>query len=49
MEQKVLIFGEDRINRNDFDKDKRPFNIDEVDIRRIVLSSNHYIHYWIYT
>ena len=38
MKQMVLIFGEDCINKNGFHKDKRPINIDEVDIRRIVLS-----------
>ena len=41
MEQKALIFGEDCINKNAFHKNKRPINIDEVDIRRIVLSSKH--------
>ena len=41
MEQKALIFGEDFINKNAFHKNKRPINIDEVDIRRIVLSSKH--------
>ena len=41
MEQKALIFGEDCINKNTFHKNKRPINIDEVDIRRIVLSSKH--------
>ena len=41
MEQKALIFDEDCINKNAFHKNKRPINIDEVDIRRIVLSSKH--------
>ena len=41
MEQKGLIFGEDCINKNVFHKNKRPINIDEVDIRKIVLSSKH--------
>ena len=41
MEQKTLVFGEDCINKNAFHKDKRPINIDEVDIKRIVLSSKH--------
>ena len=40
MEQKALIFGEDCINQNAFLKNKRPINIDEVDIGRIVLSKN---------
>ena len=40
MEQKALIFGEDCINKNGFHKNKRPINIDEVDVRRIVLSRN---------
>ena len=37
MEQKALIFGEDCINKNAF----HTINIDEVDIRRIMLSSKH--------
>ena len=41
MGQKVLIFGEDSINKSAFHKNKRPINIDEVDTRRIVLSSKH--------
>ena len=41
MEQNTLIFGEDCINKNAFHKNKRPINIDEVDIKRIVLSSKH--------
>ena len=44
MEQKVLIFSEDYINKNAFHKIKRPSNIDEVDIRRTVLSSNKTFH-----
>ena len=36
MEQEVLIFGEDCINENAFDKNKIPFNIDGVDTKRIV-------------
>ena len=39
MEQKALIFGKDCIDKNAFHKNKRPINIDELDIRRIVLSS----------
>ena len=41
MEQKALIFGEDCINKNAFLKNKRPINIDEVDIGRIVLSKKY--------
>ena len=41
MEQKAVIFGEDCNNKNTFHKNKRPISIDEVDIRRIVLSSKH--------
>ena len=41
MEQKALIFGEDYINKNAFHKNKRPINIDDEDIGRIVLSSKH--------
>ena len=43
MEQKALIFGEDCINKNAFLKNKRPINIDEVDIGRIALSKKYYI------
>ena len=38
MEQKALIFDKQCINRNAFHKNKRPINIDKVEIRRIVLS-----------
>ena len=41
MEQKVLIFGEDYINKNAFHKNKKTISIDEVDSKRIVLSSKH--------
>ena len=41
MEHIALVFGEYFINRNAFHKNKRPISIDEVDIRRIVLSSKH--------
>ena len=41
MEQKVLIFGEDCIDKNSFHKNKKRINIDEVDIRRISLSGKH--------
>ena len=37
-----MIFGEDCIYKNIvFHKNKRPIKIDEVDVRRIVLSSKH--------
>ena len=39
MEQKTLTFGEDCINKNTFHKNKRAIIIDEVDIKRVVLSS----------
>ena len=41
MEQKALLFGEDCINKNAFHKNKRPININEVNIRRIVLTNKH--------
>ena len=41
MEHKAVIFGEDCSNKNAFHKNKRPINIDKVDIRRILLSSKH--------
>ena len=44
MEQKVLIFAEDHINKNAFHKDNRRTNIYEEDIKRIVLSNKTFIH-----
>ena len=41
MEQKVLILGEDWINKNAFYKNGKPISINKIDIRRIVLSSKH--------
>ena len=41
MEQKALIFGKNCINKNAFHKNKRPIDIDEVDIKIIVLSGKH--------
>ena len=38
IEQKVLIFDKKCINKNVFHKIKRPININNVEIRRIVLS-----------
>ena len=38
MEQKVLIFGNQYVNKNAFYKHKKPISIDEVDITKIVLS-----------
>ena len=37
IEQKVLIFDKQCINKNAFHKNKRPVNIDRVEIRRIEL------------
>ena len=39
MEQKVLISGEDCINKNKFQIYETSINIDKVDIKRIVLSN----------
>ena len=39
MEQKVLIFDKQYINKNVFHKNRRPINIDNAEIRRIVLSN----------
>ena len=36
MEQKPLIFDKHYTNKNAFRKNKRPINIDKVEIRRIV-------------
>ena len=41
MEQKNLILSEGCINKNAFHNNKRPINIDELDIRRIMLFSKH--------
>ena len=38
IEQEALYFGENDIIKNAFHKNKRPRNINEVDIKRIVLS-----------
>ena len=38
MEQKALIFDRQCINKNAFQKHKRPISIDKVEIRKIVLS-----------
>ena len=38
MEQKVLNFGDQHINKNAFHKGKHLTDIDRVDIKRIVLS-----------
>ena len=38
MEQNVLIFDKQCINKNALHEDKRPINIDKVDIKRIVSS-----------
>ena len=39
MEEKILFFGEDGINKNTFHKCKKSTNIDNVNIRRIVMSN----------
>ena len=44
MEQKVLIFGKQCINKNAYHKNKRLISIDKVDIRRIVLSKKIFIY-----
>ena len=38
MEQEAVYFGENSIIKNAFHKNKRPININEVDIKEIVLS-----------
>ena len=38
MEQEEVYFGEDGIIKNAFHKNKRPININEVDIEEIILS-----------
>ena len=38
MEQKIVIFGKQGIDKNSFHKDKRPINIVKVKIKRIILS-----------
>ena len=38
MEQKALYFGENGIIKNAFHKNKKLININEVDIKKIVLS-----------
>ena len=37
MEQEAVYFGENGINKSAFRKNKRPVNINEVDIEEIVL------------
>ena len=39
MEQKILIFGKQCIDKTGFHKDKRPISIDKVDIDKIVIFS----------
>ena len=38
MEQEAVYFGENGIIKSDFHKNKRPINVNEVDIEEIVLS-----------
>ena len=39
MEQEAVHFGEDSIIKSAFHKNKKPININEVDIKRIALSN----------
>ena len=39
MEQEVVHFGEKSITKSAFHKNKKPININEVDIKRIALSN----------
>ena len=39
MEQEALYFGENSITKNPFHKNKKPININEVDIKRMTLSN----------
>ena len=39
MDQEALHFGENSIMKNAFHKNKKPININEVDIKRITLSN----------
>ena len=38
MEQRVLNFGRECLNKNAFHENKKPISIDKVEIRKIVLS-----------
>ena len=38
MEQGAVYFGENGIIKSDFHKNKRPINVNEVDIEEVVLS-----------
>ena len=40
MEQRVLIFGEQYINKNAFHKNEEAFSTDKVEIKRILISKN---------
>ena len=39
MDQEALHFGENSIMKNAFHKNKKPININEVDIKRIISSN----------
>ena len=43
MEQEAVYFGENGIIKSAFHKNKRPININEVDIEEIVLSHKNHI------
>ena len=43
MEQEAVYFGENGIIKSAFYKNKRPININEVDIEEIVLSHKNHI------
>ena len=44
MEQEAVYFGENGIIKSAFHKNKRPININEVDIEEIVLSHKNHIY-----
>ena len=42
MEEKVLILDHQRINKNAFHENENPFNIDKIEIKRIVFQRTSY-------
>ena len=40
MEQEAIHFGENSIIKSAFHKNKKPININKIDIKRIALSDN---------
>ena len=40
MEQEAIHFGENSIIKSTFHKNKKPININKIDIKRIALSDN---------